>query len=115
MLIRGVQQRWDFSGSKKPPQWTIGASNAWGDYLPLTFTTPQVDGCRKRGSLVDFDGGFITGDAVLGPFFGLPFRGVFWGDVTPAQVSVPEPSALGMFGAGVLLLGLFAGLRRRYD
>lgn len=106
---------WDSSGSKKPPQWTIGASNAWGDYLSLTFTTPQVDGRRKRGSLVDFDGGFITGDAVLGSFFGLPFRGFFSGDITPAQVSVPEPAALGMFGTGVLLLGLFAGLRRRYD
>ncbi|HET9819750.1 MAG TPA: PEP-CTERM sorting domain-containing protein [Rhodanobacteraceae bacterium] len=26
---------------------------------------------------------------------------------------VPEPAALGMFGAGILLIGLFAGLRRR--
>ncbi len=28
---------------------------------------------------------------------------------------VPEPSALGVFGLGVLLMGLFAGLRRRCD
>jgi hypothetical protein len=98
---------WDSSGSKKPPQWTIGANNASGDYLSLTFTTPQVDGRRKRGSLVDFDGGFITGDAVIGSFFGLPIRGFFSGDITPAQVSVPEPAAL--------LLGLFVGLRRRCD
>ncbi|MGH8283159.1 MAG: PEP-CTERM sorting domain-containing protein [Gammaproteobacteria bacterium] len=28
-------------------------------------------------------------------------------------VSVPEPAELGMFGLGVLLIGLFAGLRRR--
>jgi hypothetical protein len=27
---------------------------------------------------------------------------------------VPEPAALGMFGFGALLIGLFAGLRRRY-
>ncbi|WEN14286.1 PEP-CTERM sorting domain-containing protein [Rhodanobacter sp. AS-Z3] len=29
-------------------------------------------------------------------------------------VNVPEPAALGMFGLGVLLIGLFAGLRRRF-
>lgn len=28
---------------------------------------------------------------------------------------VPEPAALGVFGLGVLLIGLFAGLRRRLD
>jgi len=106
---------WDSRGSKKPPQWTVGASNAWGDYLSLTFATPQVDGHRKRGSLVDFDGGFITGDGVIGFLFGPPCRASFSGDITPAQVSVPEPAALGMFGAGVLLLGLFVGLRCRYD
>jgi hypothetical protein len=27
--------------------------------------------------------------------------------------SVPEPGVLGMFGFGALLIGLFAGLRRR--
>jgi hypothetical protein len=26
---------------------------------------------------------------------------------------VPEPAALGMFGLGALLIGLFAGMRRR--
>lgn len=34
---------------------------------------------------------------------------------TATKVSVPEPAALGMLGLGVLLIGLFAGLRRRYD
>jgi hypothetical protein len=34
------------------------------------------------------------------------------GSATPGQ-SVPEPAALGMFGFGALLVGLFAGLRRR--
>lgn len=32
-----------------------------------------------------------------------------------AQVTVPEPAELGIFGVGVLLIGLFAGLRRRYS
>lgn len=30
-------------------------------------------------------------------------------------VTVPEPAALGVFGLGVLLIGLFVGLRRRYS
>lgn len=30
------------------------------------------------------------------------------------SVTVPEPATLGMFGTGVLLIGLFMGLRRRY-
>jgi hypothetical protein len=34
---------------------------------------------------------------------------------TDALVGVPEPAALGMFGLGALLIGLFAGLRRRLD
>ena len=29
--------------------------------------------------------------------------------------AVPEPAALGIFGFGLLLLGLFSGLRRRFD
>ena len=33
-------------------------------------------------------------------------------DISP-HTSVPEPSVLGMFGLGALLIGLFAGLRRR--
>lgn len=106
---------WDSFGSKRPPQWTILATNDWAGLLTLAFTTPQVDGNRKRGSLVGFEGGTIIGEDVFGSFIGLPYDGRFTGDITVAQVSVPEPAALGMFGAGVLLLGLFAGLRRRYD
>ena len=106
---------WLSYGSKRPPQWTIQAVNAWGGLLALTFTTPQVDGYRKKGSLVGFEGGSIVGDQVFGSFLSLPYAGCFSGDITPAQVSVPEPAALGLFGAGVLLLGMFVGLRRRID
>lgn len=35
------------------------------------------------------------------------------GGGTPPPHNVPEPAALGMFGFGVLLIGLFIGLRRR--
>ncbi len=35
----------------------------------------------------------------------------YW--LAPPQVSVPEPGTLGLFGFGALLMGVFAGLRRR--
>lgn len=35
-------------------------------------------------------------------------------DLNPAGTSVPEPAALGLFGLGALLIGLAAGLRRRF-
>ena len=31
------------------------------------------------------------------------------------SINVPEPAAFGMFGLGALLIGLLAGLRRRFD
>ena len=46
------------------------------------------------------DSGWIVGNALLAD-----------GNDPPANV--PEPSMLGMFGLGVFLIGLFAGLRRR--
>lgn len=36
-----------------------------------------------------------------------------WITGTDAPTNVPEPSVLGMFGLGTLLIGLFVGLRRR--
>ena len=57
---------------------------------------PQLD-CRTNCSQ-----NFYLG---AGEEFGLVL------DLNPE--SVPEPSVLGMFGLGTLLLGLFAGLRRR--
>jgi hypothetical protein len=49
--------------------------------------------------------------------FGGNFNNVAYDNVSfgLASTSVPEPAALGMFGLGALLIGLFAGLRRRYD
>ncbi len=35
--------------------------------------------------------------------------------ITPLVRTVPEPGELGMFGLGLLLMGLLVGLRRRYD
>lgn len=36
------------------------------------------------------------------------------GPCTPPPTNVPEPAGLGVFGLGVMLIGLFIGLRRRY-
>lgn len=46
---------------------------------------------------------------------GITVGGSGWIVSGPPSVSVPEPAELGLFGLGVLLVGLFAGLRRRYD
>lgn len=43
---------------------------------------------------------------------GLAMAGV---TVDGQPIDTPEPAALGMFGLGALLLGLFAGLRRRFN
>jgi hypothetical protein len=102
--------------------WTVWSTNEDGAFFSLTFGTPAapclvfVRVCLyKPGSLVDFAGGSIDGDLVMGPNWGLPNRLYLSGDITPAQVSVPEPASLGVFGAGMLLVGLFAGLRRRFE
>ena len=36
------------------------------------------------------------------------------GPCMPPPTTVPEPAGLGVFGLGVVLIGLFIGLRRRY-
>lgn len=98
------------------PNWTVVAKNAAGDRLSLAFTTPQAPTWFGfgRGSLVDFAGGNIIGNDVLVWYHGLPVLGAgFSGTITLAQVGVPEPAALGMFGLGVLLVGGFSVLRRR--
>lgn len=103
------------------PRWTVNVRNISGDFLSLAFTTPQVPvscfpfvGCWGPGSLVDFAGGSIIGNAVWTSIGGIPVVGAgFSGSITPAQASVPEPAALGMFGLGILLVGVFAGMRKR--
>lgn len=98
------------------PNWAVVAKNAAGDRLSLAFTTPQAPTWfgLGSGSLVGFAGGNIIGNDVLFWYQGIPLLGAgFSGTITPAQASVPEPAALGMFGFGVLLIGGFSVLRRR--
>lgn len=74
----------------------LGTTNGW-DFFDLTFS-----GLARS---VIFSGS---------PFYLTGFDNVTLGVNAPTH-PVPEPAALGVFGLGVLLLGLFAGLRRRYN
>ena len=59
---------------------------------------------------------FVQSAGSYGFFYSMPDYTYFGaGTITYslATTSVPEPAALGMFGFGMLLIGLFAGLRRR--
>lgn len=47
--------------------------------------------------------------------FSIEDLSVNYAQVIPPATGVPEPAALGMFGLGTLLIGLFAGLRRRFN
>jgi hypothetical protein len=109
-----------FGGWLGAPHWTIDVTDGAGDLLSLAFTTPQVPPVGvpgfniAPGSLVDFAGGSIVGNGALAWFQGSPIIAAgFSGSITPAQANVPEPAVLGMFGFGALLVGVFAGLRRR--
>ena len=73
----------------------LAASDPW-DFLELTFS-----GLAKS---VVFNGS---------PLFSTGFDNVTLGVTTPTPV--PEPAALGVFGLGLLMMGAFVGLRRRYN
>lgn len=83
--------------------------------------TQTYQGCRLPAGLYtcwQLADGFTFSDVVYSVAFsgGANFAidGVSF-DLRPAPpVGVPEPAALGTFGLGALLIGLFAGLRRRF-
>ncbi|HJP96929.1 MAG TPA: hypothetical protein VJ862_00060 [Rhodanobacteraceae bacterium] len=97
--------------------YTIGSQDGQGDSLRLDFTTTNTAPPFGFGSLAGFDGGTIGGAIVGDGSFLYQLGGGYFrdfsGTITPALTSVPEPAGFGMFGLGVLLIGLFAGLRRR--
>ncbi|MGH8215206.1 MAG: PEP-CTERM sorting domain-containing protein [Rhodanobacteraceae bacterium] len=112
-------QIWDIDGTASgTEQWRVVASlngvqvafedsplgNSKGagslDGLPWTFNLASGGGFDK----IEF---IFTGSKASG--LGLAFDNFNTNSLT----GVPEPAALGMFGLGALLIGLFAGLRRR--
>jgi hypothetical protein len=97
------------SVSQQNKSWRVRVDNASRDIFQFFFTTPLASG--NFGSLIGFDGGLISQGNVAGPSISGTITG-FSGSLTPTR-AVPEPAALDMFGAGVLLLGLFVTLRRR--
>lgn len=98
-----------------------------GDIFNLGFGWGPGSSHRfLAGSSAEYD--LTFGSALTGDPFGV--NGSGWSSVAHVQgirvggsgwivsgtpsVAVPEPAELGIFGLGVLLIGLFAGLRRRY-
>lgn len=83
--------------------------------LRLPTTGSRCDGYTQDFSCWDPIGVSFGGIAQSVDFGGTANQIVF-DDVTigsPTPGNVPEPAAIGMFGLGVLLIGLFVGLRRR--
>lgn len=71
---------------------------------------------NSRWSFLDLTFSGIAQSVIFNgsPLFFTGFDDVTLG-VSAAVHPVPEPSALGLFGLGVLLMGSFAGLRRRFN
>lgn len=97
--------------AQQPQSWRIRVDNASRDVLSFFFTTPEASG--RVGSLLGFEGGSISSGTLGGPGITGTITDLSGSITRAADVSVPEPAVLGMFGAGVLVLGFAAGLRRR--
>lgn len=97
-------------------QWLVGLGNGRLDPFgsPERVSFSIITGLGM-GSLVGFEGGVIQQGAsgILDTGTAIRLLQNFKGNITPAVASVPEPTALGMFGFGALLVGGFAMLRRR--
>lgn len=85
--------------------------------LNLPVTGALCDG-QTDFSCWDPFGVTFAGTAMSANFAGVEgqivFDNITLGSGTPGGTPVPEPAVLGMFGLGVLLIGLFVGLRRRF-
>lgn len=85
--------------------------------VAIPKTAGNCSGFSEEYSCWDTFGVAFSGVAKSVKFIGrsnfVGFDNVTLGSTTPLNpVAVPEPAALGMFGLGALLIGLFAGLRR---
>lgn len=88
--------------------------DAVGNLTSFIFGTDCTAGLCKLSTGA---GSFLVSDNAFAYFVRRPVLGAGTGTTTyslaTTPVSVPEPGTLGMFGLGALLLGLFAGARRR--
>jgi hypothetical protein len=78
----------------------VANADGWLSVAHVQGITGSPESCS--GWIVAGDGHGAAGD---GPCTGAP--------PPPPPTNVPEPSVLGMFGLGALMIGLFAGRRRR--
>lgn len=113
-------QIWDIDGSASDTeQWSVNAYA--GGILVASVMSPlgnTKDDTSLNGKPWTFDLPSTTPfDRIEFEFIGSKTRGVglAFDNFNTSALSVPEPAALGMFGLGALLIGLFAGLRRRMD
>lgn len=113
----------------------FGAGNSFGYYLGVGngnffFSAPGLNGGNAQmvayagnGStnltFAGHTGAFNGGEYLLAwEDMSLPTSDMDYNDfvvVVESVHPVPEPAVLGMFGLGALLIGLFAGLRRRRE
>lgn len=113
-------QIWDIDGNASDTeQWSVNAYA--GGTLVASVMSPlgnTKDATSLNGKPWTFDlSSTIPFDSIEFAFIGSKTRGVglAFDNFNTNALSVPEPAALGMFGLGALLIGLFAGLRRRVD
>ena len=112
-------QIWDIDGGARgTEQWRVAA---YLNGVLVTFDDSPVGDTHGAGSLNGLPWTFNLASG--GGFDEIEF--IFTGSKTDSLglafdnfntnvlTAVPEPAALGMFGLGALLIGLFAGLRRR--
>lgn len=106
----------------------VNANTVGGDYFAGNGTKNESGNTTFSTSaayfLIKIGGGQQDDEALLRNLSGGSLT-LYFTQVTPSAglshwnafgtaVAVPEPAALGMFGMGALLAGLFLGLRRRY-
>lgn len=113
-------QIWDIDGSPSgTEQWSVNAYA--GGVLVASVMSPlgdTKDATSLNGKPWTFDLPSSTPfDSIEFAFIGSKTSGVGLAfdnfNTNSLTTAVPEPAALGMFGLGALLIGLFAGLRRR--
>lgn len=90
---------------------------AWSDIVNLAATTRTCGADADLYCWTTSGYAIPTGVTVTTVDFGGAANNIIFDNITFGSVNpgVPEPGALGMFGLGVLLIGGFLGLRKRFS